>query len=359
MKKIVILFILLTSVFCFSYSQNTTPPEAVEFAKQGMKLFDDGKYTEAIDLYKKGRALAPSNSLFSYEIALSYFTLKNYSSCISTLDSVIGNSDVNDQFYQLIGDSYDMTGKSDTALIIYKKGMEKFPKAANLSMESGVVEYTRKNYPAAHDHWVNGINMNPAFAENYYHLARFYADSANRIPAILYSETYLNLNRNTAQVAEMNKLICTLYGKSIQIMKDSTLSLRFSDRNIFLQGSNDSITDFCDAVNNTYQIVGNTLKDKKMKAGADAVIRVREAFIKTWFEQKYNLKFPFSLFDFEKQLIDAGYFDSYSQWLLMKCNVLEFQQWVNENKKTYTDFVDWYKKHLFNIKTSQEIYLCR
>jgi len=359
MKKIVSLLLLLVSFCQLSRAQNITPPEAVEYAKQGMKLFDEGKYSEAIVLYKKGKALAPSNSLFSYEIALSYFMNKDYLPCIETLDSVIGNQDANEQFYQLLGDSYDETGKPDTALIIYKKGMQKFPTAAGLSMESGVIEYTRKNYAAAQEHWITGVSMNPSYPENYYHLAKFYADSSNRIPAILFSETYLNLTRNTAQVAEINKLFCTLFTKSIQIMNDSTLILLFSDNNSGQSKSNDSVEDFCDALNNTMTITGKLLKDKKMKAGVDAVIKVRETIIKTWFEQKYNLRFPFSLFNFEKQIIEAGHFNSYSQWLLMKCNVFEFQRWVNENKKKYTDFVDWYKKNPIVIKQVQEFNNCR
>ncbi|HNW89676.1 MAG TPA: hypothetical protein PKN48_08420 [Bacteroidales bacterium] len=359
MKKIIIPLILLASVLTFTYSQNATPPEAVEYAKQGMKLFDQGSYAEAIVRYKKGRVLAPSNSLFSYEIALSYFSLKNYAPCIATLDSVIGRSDVNDQFYQLLGDAYDMAGKPDTAMIIYKKGMERFPKAAGLSMECGVIEYAKKNYTAAHEHWLNGIAKNPSFPDNYYYLAKFYSDSSNCIPALLYCETYLNLTRNTAQVAEINKIFCSLYTKSIKIAADSTFSLHFSDENSLVLKINDSVKDFCDAVNNTFLLAGISLQDKKTKAGVDAVVRVREAFIKTWFEQKYNLRFPFSLFDHEKLVLDAGHFYSYSQWLLIKCNMFEFQRWFDENKNTYTGFVDWYKNHPFNNKSTQEIYLCR
>lgn len=359
MKKIIIPLILLASVISFSYSQNATSPEAVEFAKQGMSFFDQGRYADAIVQYKKGRALAPKNSLFSYEIALSYFSMKNYPSCIATLDSVISRTDINSQFFQLMGDAYDMSGKPDSAMVVFKMGMLRFPKAADLSMECGVLEYAKKNYKAAHAYWLEGLGKDPSFADNYYHLARFYADSANRIPAILYSEIYLNLTRNTAQVAEINKLFCTLIGKSIHLSVDSTLILNFSGNSSGKILVADSVKDFCQALNNTFQLTGLLLQGKKMKAGIDAVTAVREAFIKVWFEQKYNLRFRFSLFDFEKQVLDAGHYYSYNQWLMIKCNMFEFQRWFEENKNTYTLFVEWYKGHLFKNLYPQDIFLCR
>jgi len=359
MKKLISLLFLLTTLVHFLYSQNNTPSEAIEYANQGMKLADQGNYAEAIVQYKKGRTLAPDNSLFFYEIALSYFSQKNYVSCIATLDSVIGRPDVNDQFYQLLGASWDESGNRDTALLIFKKGMEKFPKAANLSMECGVIEFAGKNFQAARGYWINGTAMNPAFPDNYYHLAKFYADSADRIPSILYCETYLNLTRNTAQVAEINKLLCTLYGKCIQVLKDSTIVLRFSDNDLFSQDNQDSVPDFCRAVKITYQTVGNSIKDTRVKEGIDAVIMVRESFLKIWFGQKYHLKYPFSLFDYEKQLTDAGLFSAYSRWLLMKCDVFAFKQWVNENKEPYAEFVDWYKKNPFNNTNIQAVHICK
>jgi tetratricopeptide (TPR) repeat protein len=355
MIKRTVLFLFFFCVYCLSYSQT----QAIEYAKQGMNLFDEGKYADAIEKYKKGKLLEPTNSLFSYEISLSYFMLKNYPLSISTLDSVMKRPDVNDQFYQLLGDAYDMTGQPDSAIKILKTGMKKFSKAANLSMEAGVVEFSRKNYAAAHDYWINGINMNPAFAENYYHLANFYSDSSNRIPAILYAEIYLNLQRNKAQAAEVNKLICKLYNQSIMMMADSSVTLHLTDRNTGQFNNADSVKNFCEAVNNTYYITGTKLKGKKLKAGIEAVISVRETFIKTWFEQKYNMKYPFSLFEFEKQLLDAGHFGSYSQWVMMKCNATEFQAWHKEHSKQYADFVEWYKKHPLNIQNSQEIHGCR
>jgi len=324
-----------------------------------MKLFDEGKYQEAIGQYQKGKALDKSNSLFSYEIALSYFMLKDYQSCISTIDSVIAKPDANDQFYQLLGDAYDMTSQPDTALKIYNAGMIKFPKAANLSMESGVVEYTRKNYQAAHDYWIKGIGMNPSFADNYYHLSKFYADSSDRAPALIYAEIYLNLMRNTEQAAEISKMICGLYNKSIVISKDSNITVRLSDHGYHINPGGEDVSDFCSALDHTIFLAQEGIKGKKTVYETEAVIMFREAFVKAWFDQKFNLKFPFSLFDFEKQLLDSGYFQSYSQWLLMKCNVAGFQTWSRDNANQYKGFVDWYKKNPVIIKAIPKIELCK
>ncbi|HQI69515.1 MAG TPA: hypothetical protein PLT47_02100 [Bacteroidales bacterium] len=359
MKKKLCLLAVLVSVCSLSFAQQTTPPQALEFAKQGMSFFDQGRYGDAIVQYKKGRVLAPNNSLFSYEIALSYFSMKNYASCITTLDSVIQRSDINSQFFQLMGDAYDMSGKPDSAMAVYKKGMVRFPKAADLSMECGVLEYAKKNYKAAHTHWLEGLAKDPSYADNYYQLAKFYADSASHIPTLIYSEIYLNLTRNTAQVAEINKMFCTLFGKCIHMSVDSTVILDFSANTAGKTLVADSVNNFCDAVTHTFQLVGLSLKGKKVKAGIDAVVAVREAFIKTWFEQKYNFRFRFSLFDYEKQVLDAGHYYSYNQWLLIKCNMFEFQRWFEENKKTYTDFVEWYKNHPFKNVHTQDVFLCR
>ncbi|MCK9611943.1 MAG: hypothetical protein PHR81_00930 [Bacteroidales bacterium] len=359
MKKFIAVCICILTFLHPLLSQPDTKYQSLEYAKNGMKLFDQSKYKEAIEQYMKGKELDKDNTLFDYEIALSHFMLKDYQACIITIDSVIGNPNINEQFYQLLGNAYDMMQKPDTALQIYAEGMKRFPKAASLYTESGVVELNRNHTESAVNFWVKGTIINPTHAENYYQLARFYADSLNRIPALVYAEIFINLERNTAKTAEMGKLLCALLYKSIRIKQDSVIALNFYP-DITIYGKNDSIKNVCDAVKDVLRKVsGMKIKNNRTLVGSSEIVKVRSKFLEVWFAEKYNERFKFSLFENQQLINKQGFFEAYTQWLINKCNVADFQKWASENSGTYASFAEWFKKHPYIFYGANDADLCR
>lgn len=359
MKKIITVCFLLFICLQPLLSQPDTKYQSLEYAKTGMKLFDQGKYKEAIEQYLKGKELDKDNTLFDYEIALSHFMLKDYKACIATIDSVIESRNINEQFYQLLGNAYDMLQQPDTALKIYAEGMKRFPKAASLYTESGVVELSRNNTESAAKFWIKGTIVNPTHAENYYQLAKFYADSLNRIPALVYAEVFINIERNTAKTAEMGKLLCALLYKSIHIKQDSVFSLNFTP-DVRVYGKNDSIKNVCDAIKDVFRKVSDMkIKNSRTLVGSAEIIKIRSKFLEVWVEEKYNQRFKFSLFENQNLILKQGFFDAYTQWLINKCNVADFQKWVSENSGKYASFADWFKKHPFIFYGAEDADLCR
>lgn len=340
---------------CLLFAQSDPVKRSVEYAKEGIVHYEEGRYEQAIISFKKGRALNPVNLLFSYEIALSYYAQAGYISCINTLDSVMGKEGINEQFYQLLGDAYDMNGQSDSALIIFKNGLKKYPKSAALYMESGVIEFRRQAYNEAYTYWQKGIAANPRYAGNYYWMAVFYKDSTNKLPLLLYGEIYLNLEQFTQGAAEISNYLCITYTANMKVLNDSILYARFLPYDQLIMADTLKPSGFCQAMSLTFLAASSGIVYHGSGSEIGAVIAFRRKLLEVWYARKYHIQYPFPLFDYVQLLTEKGYFESYTHWLLIKCNLLEFQDWYKKNADVYKGFAEWYKIHPLEMYKKPEL----
>jgi len=82
---------------------------------------------------------------------------------------------------------------------------------------------------------------------------------------------------------------------------------------------------------------------------------IRTRFILDWFSDKEtSAKFPFRLFDYQRQLIQQGYFDAYNQWIFGTAqNLVEYQTWTNLHAKESEEFTAFQKNRIFKIPLGQ------
>src|SRR5690606_983358 len=119
MKNLV--FVILTLVSLTSYAQSDQE-KAYEKAMTAMKLMDNGNYDESIKLLEEAQKLDPDRFDYPYELALANYLKKDYKKAIKILEKNRDHKHVTDQLYQLLGNSYDIIGKSDKAFEIYDAG---------------------------------------------------------------------------------------------------------------------------------------------------------------------------------------------------------------------------------------------
>ena len=346
-----LLFLLLLTTG-FARAQDEDPKKlAYEYAKQGLDLVDKGKLDEALVVFQKGYALDSTNSDFQYEIAVIWYLKKEYSRTIEILEKVLNKPDVNDQYYQILGNAYDLSGQTGKARKTYASGLKRFPASGVLYLESGVLEYMHKNTPDAVKYWESGVVADPAFNSNYYWLARYYASTPEKVWAALYGEVFIAMERNTERTQEISALLNQVYTSAIHWSKDpDSITVKFTLGIVQKPKSGEKLP-----FGQLFQECMKKAADSLSRAGTDslnydALCKLRGLFILYWFRGGYQANNPIVVFDWINKFPEPYYMECYHRWLFLKGNEKAFESWYYAQPETYGAFVKWFKKNpvLFN-----------
>jgi tetratricopeptide (TPR) repeat protein len=357
-KRFSLLLILLLLGPLVSWSQENDPKkQAYELAKEGLNLVNKGRLDEALRVFEEGYRLDPDNPGFQYEMAVVWYLKKDYQRCISILEKVIGDPAANDQYYQLLGNAYDMSGQTAKARKTYAAGIKRFPDSGVLFMESGVLEYVHKNTPEALRYWEAGIVASPGFASDYYWLAKHYASTTEKIWSVLYGEMFIHLERNSERTLEMSELVYGVYRRAINWKKGDTLRVDFSKYSpvIHTQGQQPPFEQvFSECM---YKAADSLIREGADSLGYHEMCRIRGLFLFFWQRSGFSSFYPVIMFDWLSALPDSSYQESFHRWLFLKGNEDAFQSWYYSSPDSYNAFAAWYRKH--PLKISRENFFSR
>jgi tetratricopeptide (TPR) repeat protein len=355
MKKTFILFVL---IFCISSAICQDTKEIVqEKTSKAVELMDAGSTDEAIALLKEAKKLDPENCDIDYEIGFAYLLKEDYKTAISVLKKTLKCKDTYDIYYQLLGNAYDYSGSSKKALETYDDGLKLFPKSGKLYLEKGNVYWGKKEYNDALPYYEKGIEADPTFASNYFRASLLFFTSTEIVWAMIYGEIFINLERNTDRTSTISKLLYDSYKSQIEFTTDSTISVSFSKMNtITLDELTDSGGFKLPFAISAYEpsMLLSLINEKEISL--ESLARIRENFISNYINSDFNTKYPNVLFDYQKKIIDAGYMEPYTYWLLMDGDEEGFKKWKEKNMDKWDEFVSWYEEHPMELNEYNKFY---
>ncbi len=161
-----ILFILLISSFQIVFGQSSNKEKALNKGMEAIKLMDEGKYEESIQLLEEAQKLDPTDIDYPYELAYAYYSKKDYKKASKYLEGLLKHKDIIDKVYQLLGNSYDLQGKSDKAIETYEAGLKLYPNSGSLHLEMGIMSMSKKEYNQALFLFEKGIEVAPKYPSN-------------------------------------------------------------------------------------------------------------------------------------------------------------------------------------------------
>lgn len=348
------IFCVLFTVVSFGQSDKK---KAVEMMYEAIELMETGKIKESIALLEKAQKLDPENIDYPYEIALANYIGGDYKTSIKQLEKLTKRRDVIDRVYQALGNSYSMSGNRKKAIATYEKGLKLFPNSGSLYLERGNMELFAEAYGNALEYYERGIEMNPEFPSNYYWASRIYCASTEEVWGMIYGELFMNLERNSKRTAEISKLLYDTYQSEIVFASDTSFSVSFSKNNTIdiskMNDSGDLTLPFgMGAYEPTLMIA--VLGEKSIDM--ESLSRIRIKFIETYCNGTINKKYPNVLFDYQKQLLDAGHLEAYNHWILMKGDEDGFIDWKEANEAKWEGFVEWFTANPIRINSSNRFY---
>ena len=339
MKNRFSIILIFFSILFFSQS-NTEKNDAIIKAKIAIKLMDEEKFEESINILKECQKLDSENFDYPYEIAYAHYLKKDYNASIKILEKLENYKNVNYQLYQLWGNAYDLLNKPQKAIEIYDLGIKKFPNKGALYLEKGVVLEYGKDFNKAIESYQKGISIEPEYSSNYYRISKLFLNSKNIVPGLIYGEIFLNLERTTKRSIEMSELLYKSYKNAITFESNTVQKVDFCELVIDLQKyENEKKLPFCMIFGKDFIVALTNINEFNLENLAN----VREQFLKSYFEKDYK-QYPNFLFNYLKKIDDQNLFNAYNHYIFQMGATKEFEIWKNSHEDEFIKFVEWYTK---------------
>ncbi|HZF62969.1 MAG TPA: tetratricopeptide repeat protein [Chitinophagaceae bacterium] len=331
MKKPALLFLILVSAFVSLSAQEVLSPH--ETARTFMR---SGDFDNAILVLNKALDQEPKNSDIRKDLVLSYYYKRNYSKAKEELEPLLDNDAADVVTYQLAGNIYKALEEVKAADKMYKKALKKFPASGALYSEYGELLWAAKNNDAI-NYWEKGIKADPSFAGNYYNAALYHFYTKDKVWTLVYGEIFINMESLTERAAAMKQLLFTAYKEKLF----NDLNEKSDDKN-----KSEFTRAFLQNMNKQSALVTRGIN-------TETLTMIRSRFILDWFAS-YATKFPFKLFDYQRQLMQEGMFEAYNQWLFGTIeNLAAYDNWTKTHTEAYSSFTTFQKGRIFKMPPGQ------
>ena len=335
MKQIVIAGLILSFMGFQAKAQEN--PELIKITESAAAFISKGDYGNAAAMYTQAVRMAPDNVALRRDLAYVYFLDKNYDRAKEIITPVLNSSVADEQTFQIAAAVENASGKSAKARKIVNSGLQKFPNSGLLHNYLGnLVVGASKNGNDALKAWNKGIAVDPSYPMNYYNAANAYFHKKEMVWALIYAETYANLDPYSAKTGEMKKLVYEAYQKVFAPSSDSKVPE-------FSGVSNDKAhIRFEQAFMN---VLNSNISTVSEGFNVESIGMLRTRFITNW-QKNYSKTFPLALLDYQNKLIRSGHYIAYNQWLLGATESSQgFSEWVNQNMEAYRNFEVWMKNN--------------
>lgn len=331
MKKIIIPLIIFLLFFTESiYSQTTT-----ELRLTARSFLQQGDYANAVLVLNRASQMEPSNIEVAKDLSLAYYYQKDNVKALETIKPLLEREDADDQCYQIAGNIYNQLEQPKEVEKVYRKGVKKFPESGPMYNELGEVLWGQQDFSAI-KLWEKGIEVDPGFSKNYYNASKYYYLTTDKVWSILYGEIFINIEPAGSRTPEIKNILLESYKK---LFAEADITKASKQPNAFE-------TAFLQTMNKQSAVAVAGIN-------TETLTMIRTRFILDWY-QIYAGKFPFRLFEQQRQLLQEGMFEAYNQWVFGPVqNLTAYQNWITAHTAEYNEFMRFQKGRVFKIPAAQ------
>jgi Tfp pilus assembly protein PilF len=333
MKKIILLaaaVVLFTSV---SFGQD----DVKSLHATAKTFMRSGDFDNAILVLNRALQQDSKSLELQKDLTQCFYLKRDYEKALTGVKELIERPDADVMTFQIAGNVYKALEQVKDCDRMYKKALKKFPASGSLYSEYGELLWATKDYSAI-DQWEKGIEADPGFSGNYYNAAMHYFFTKDKVWCLVYGEIFVNMESLSERGTAIKKLLYDAY-------KEKT----FAEADL-LKGEEKNKSEFAKAFLNSLN-KQSSLASRGITTETLTMIRTR--FILDWFQNAGN-KYPYKLFDYHRQLLQAGLFEAYNQWLFGTVeNLAAYDNWTKTNAPQYAAFDSFQKNRIFKMPPGQ------
>jgi tetratricopeptide (TPR) repeat protein len=340
MKRFLCIVFLFTA--SFGYAQSEQDPSKLHETAQ--TFLRQGDYENAILVLTKAQQALPNDLQINKDLLFAYYLKRDFAKAMEVGKTLVARPDADVQSFQMLGLSYKAIAEDKEAEKLYKTGLLKFPNEGILYSEYGDL-IGAKEPERAQKLWEKGIAVDPNHSSDYYFLARQYSEKGDVIWSILYAEMFLNMESFTARSTEIKNLLLDEYKKFY------TTGYKAPEREPGSKKKKNNTILFSTAV---AEILNKQQSQISLGVTPETLTVARTRFILDWYE-KYATKFPFKLFEHQKQLLQEGMFEAYNFWLFgPAANLRTYQTWQQYHQQELNTFLAFIRSKVFKVPEGQQ-----
>ena len=332
------MMVLLTAVILLSTTYGYAQEEDVKTLQQHARQYmQSGDYSNATLVLTRALEKEPGNMELKNDLLFNYYLGRDFGKAMELGKQLTEKQDPDIRSFQLLGMTYKAIEEIKECEKLYKAGIKLFPNSGVLFNDYGELQWNRKKLEDAIDLWEKGISADPNYSGNYYNAARYYYVSTDKIWALIYGEIFVNLESYSRRTPEIKQLLLDAYKKYFTNMN----GLKAPDKG------------------NGFEVEFSNLLNKHasaVNAGVNtaSLTMLRSKFILDWY-QKDSARYPFRLFEYQRQLLREGFFEAYNQWIFGAAQDLPaFQEWTQQNHASYDSFIRFQKGRVFKMPGGQQ-----
>jgi Tfp pilus assembly protein PilF len=309
--------------------------DATELHETARSFMRQGDFPNAILVLNRAIQKEPQSLAIAKDLAFSYSYQNDNPKALEVIKPLLDREDADDQCFQIAGNIYKGLDNPKECEKMYRKGLKKFPQSGALYNEFGELLWAQKDFSAIKQ-WEKGIESDPGYSLNYFNACKYYYFSTDKIWSILYGEVFLNMEPMGNRSPEIKNILLESYKK---LFADADIT-KIAKKNAFT-------TTFLQTLGNHASVISYGINP-------EALTMLRTRFILEWFNNGHAAKFPFKLFDLQRQLLQEGLFDAYNQWIFGAAqNLPAYQNWISAHASEAGQFGRFQKGRIFKMPTGQ------
>lgn len=332
MNKIILLLCL--SISLYAAAQPEDPKKMHETARTFMNT---GDFDNAIIVLNRALQQDKTNLEMQKDLVMCYYLKKDYNKALDGVEVLTQRDDADVVTYQIAGNVYKALEEPKECEKMYKKALKKFPKSGPLLSEYGELLWALKDFSAI-NLWEEGIKVDPSYSGNYYNAANYYFYTKDKVWSLIYAEIFVNMESLSERGAAMKQLL--LQGYKEKLFAEPDL-MKGEEKN-----KSDFAKKFLETISKESSLVNKGVN-------IEVLTMVRARFILDWYYSNAS-RYPFKLFEFQRQLLTEGMFDAYNQWLFGPVeNLAAYDNWTKTHPEEYSNFNAFQKTRIFRMPPGQ------
>jgi tetratricopeptide (TPR) repeat protein len=225
----------------FSFASFAQSDAVKNIVREGIALHDAHNYEEAIAKYQEALKLDSASSLVHYEMALTYYHMKEYEKVIFHAKTAIDqNNDIALSAIIVMGSALDDSGRTNESVDLYKEALNRYPNEYLLLFNYAISSLRLNRVDEAERALVQGISANLGHASSHLRLGYIQKEKGERIKSLLCLYFFMMLENNTERAAEAYSQLVNLFYKGVKRDAENpnniTINLSANDKGGFDSG---------------------------------------------------------------------------------------------------------------------------
>ncbi len=310
-------------------------PKAIQQTARTFML--SGDFDNAILVLNRALQQDKNNLELQKDLIQCYYFKKDYVKAVEGVKVLIERDDADVMTFQIAGNVYKAIEDPKECEKVYKKGLKKFPKSGPIYSEYGELLWAKNDYSAI-QLWEKGIETDPGYGGNYYNASVFYFYTKEKVWSLIYGEIFVNMESLSERGASIKQLLLQGYKEKLFAEVD------------LMAGEEKNKSEFA----KTFLTSMSKLTNLATKGiTTETLIMIRSRFILDWYANNAS-RFPFRLFDFQRQLLQEGMFEAYNHWLFGPVeNLAAYENWTKTHSEEFAAFTTFQKSRIFRMPIGQ------